>query len=77
MNKKDYEMIAKIIKSETKLGEIVDEFGNITYEKRICPNDFMVIFGMALKERNPKFDQFKFYKACRNKNPESWERKYD
>ena len=37
----------------------------------------MVILGMALKERNPKFDQFKFYKACRNKNPESWERKYD
>ena len=33
MTKKDYELIAKIIKSETKLGEIVDEFGHITYEK--------------------------------------------
>lgn len=77
MTKKDYELIAQIIKSETKLGEIADEFGHITYEKRICPHDFMVILGIALKKENPKFDEFKFYKACRNENPESWERKYD
>ena len=51
MTKKDYELIAKIIKSETKLGEIVDEFGHITYEKRICPHDFMVILGIALKKK--------------------------
>tara|TARA_R100001129_G_scaffold84933_1_gene57726 strand:- start:196 stop:417 length:222 start_codon:yes stop_codon:yes gene_type:complete len=70
MTKKDYELIAEVIKSETKLQTLKDEFGNKSYEKRICPYDFITALSMALKKDNQNFDSFKWHSACANHNPE-------
>lgn len=55
MSKKDYILIAKVLKGEKW------KFNSFAYNPW---GDYVEAFAKSLKEENPKFDVDKFYKAC-------------
>ena len=72
MTKKDYEMIAKVIKDNTEWYRSKDNYGESIEQKTISATDFMVVLGMAFKKDNPNFDERKFWQACDKPYPEDW-----
>ena len=72
MTKKDYELIAKAIRDETEWVRNTDGYGEVIQERKIHPNDLMVVLGLHFEKENPNFDKFKFWDACKKPYPEEW-----
>ena len=74
MTKKDYEMIAQVIKDNTEWVRQKDAFGETLEEKKIEPSDLYISLGIAFGKDNPNFDKRKFWDACRKPFPEEWKK---
>ena len=72
MTKKDYEMIAKVIKDNTEWVKYDDGYGEDITEKKIHPTTLMARLSLAFKKENPNFDEYKFWDACTKPYPEEW-----
>ena len=57
MTKKDYEMIAQVIKDNTEWVRQTDSFGETLEEKKIEPSDLYISLGLAFAKDNPNFDK--------------------
>ena len=68
MTKKDYEMIAEVIKQCSYLKDRTDAEGNyITTEINFM--NLVSNLGLRFKEDNPNFNEFKFADACEPNYP--------
>jgi hypothetical protein len=74
MTKKDYEMIAKVIKDNTVWIKKQDNYGEYITERKIHPNDLMARLSLAFEKDNPNFDKYKFWDACTKPYPEDWQK---
>ena len=72
MTKKDYEMIAQVIKDNTEWVRQTDAFGETLEEKKIEPSNLYISLGIAFGKDNPNFDKTKFWDACRKPYPKDW-----
>lgn len=60
MTKKDYELIAKVLKSTEPSGD--DPAATVQWEETVKA------FASVLTSTNGKFDRVRFYQACFNRN---------
>ena len=74
LTKKDYELIAKVIKDCTEWEKFNDGYGVEFQEKGIDPSTLYITLGIALGKENPNFDKHKFWDACRKPFPEEWKK---
>jgi hypothetical protein len=74
LTKKDYELIAKVIKDCTEWEKFNDGFGVQFQEKGIDPSNLYITLGIAFGKENPNFDKRKFWDACRKPFPEEWKK---
>tara|TARA_B100001057_G_scaffold494197_1_gene590251 strand:+ start:874 stop:1113 length:240 start_codon:yes stop_codon:yes gene_type:complete len=77
LTKKDYELIAEAIRDQTEWVRFDDGYGEVIQERKIHPNDLMVVLGIAFKKVDPNFEEYKFWDACKKPYPEEWKKEED
>lgn len=74
MTRKDYKLIAQVIKDCTEWEKFNDGFGVQFQEQGIDPSTLYITLGIAFGKENPNFDKYKFWDACKKPFPEEWKK---
>ncbi len=67
MTKKDYELVAMVIKGQLENNNLLESMGWTPKDRRLSEavvEDLAHFMAYHLKKQNPKFDRIRFLKAC-------------